>query len=323
MKNNLLLGVAILFPLTSTVTASELDTTSEWEGTAFNLAQTVGKSTEGDGSSSEAVQTFLAQEASAQIEGYISSLAPRVEVSIEGVEGDSPRYSILTVQPFYESEDLSHTGFVQGSVFRADNRTTLNLGLGYRNMSEDKNWLYGVNTFYDHEFPYDHGRMSVGVEARSSVFEFNANRYLALTNWRAGANNTDEHVLDGYDIEIGAQLPYTSYAKAYAKRFVWEAIEGAVDLEGYQYSLDIEGPIMKGFGVEAGVRDYDDRESEKFITLSYNIDLGGSSNDDAPPPFFSDTAYEFTSMEDNRLDKVRRENKIVKQLAFQATVTGS
>ena len=39
--------------------------------------------------------------------------------------------------------------------------------------------MLGVNAFYDHEFPYDHGRYSIGLEARSTIGEINANMYQA------------------------------------------------------------------------------------------------------------------------------------------------
>ena len=37
-------------------------------------------------------------------------------------------------------------------------------------MADDK-LLLGVNTFYDQEFPYRHGRASLGLEARTTVGE--------------------------------------------------------------------------------------------------------------------------------------------------------
>lgn len=322
MKKNLLATSAILFPLVSASAADNPEENKEWEDKAAKLVQTVASSANSDGSPTDALKSLLVQEAVSKVDEYITGIAPRIEFSLEGVEDGKPRFSVLTVQPFYESEDLTHTGFVQGSVFRTEERTTANLGLGYRHMSEDKHWLYGINAFYDHEFPYDHRRMSVGLEARSSVFEVNANGYLGLSGWREGLDGLDERALDGYDFEIGAQLPYTPYAKVYAKRFSWNAIDGATDLEGYQYSLNVKAPIMQGLGIEAGIRDYDNQESVQFVKLTYKIDLGGKNNRKKTPDFFTTTAYEMTTMEDRRLDKVRRENKIIKQFGFQATVSG-
>ena len=70
------------------------------------------------------------------------------------------------VAPLSDPDDIFNTYFTQGSVFYEDNRTTLNLGLGYRKLSDNKMLLTGINAFYDHEFPYDHGRTSIGFEAR-------------------------------------------------------------------------------------------------------------------------------------------------------------
>ena len=114
-------------------------------------------------------------------ETSLESMLDRTEVTIQGLEDSKSTFSILTTQPITESEDLKDTTFWQGSIFSNDGRETLNLGLGYRRLSDDEKWLYGVNAFYDHEFPYDHRRASIGAELKSSVVEFNANKYYALT----------------------------------------------------------------------------------------------------------------------------------------------
>ena len=40
--------------------------------------------------------------------------------------------------------------FNQINLNRYDDRTTLNLGLGYRRLNQDETWMTGVNAFYDH-----------------------------------------------------------------------------------------------------------------------------------------------------------------------------
>ena len=72
------------------------------------------------------------------------------------------------VAPLSDQEDIENTIFTQVSAFYTDNRTTLNAGLGYRRLVSDNTLMLGVNAFYDHEFPYDHGRYSIGLEARST-----------------------------------------------------------------------------------------------------------------------------------------------------------
>lgn len=247
---------------------------------------------------------------------------PNLEISIEGMEDNRPTFGLLTVQPFYESSDYKHTGFAQASVFRSDGRTTGNIGLGYRRMSGDEKWLYGANTFYDHEWPYDHKRWSIGMDIRSSALEFSANRYMAISGSVDGASG-EEQALDGYDIEIGTQIPYLPSVKVYAKKFFWDAVDGVDDLEGYQYSFAVDAPILPGMTLEAGLRDYDGSESSsRFVKLSYKIAMWGGDDAAPVPNFISNKAFELTSMKDRRLDKVRRQNKIVKQLAFNATVSG-
>ena len=74
---------------------------------------------------------------------------------------------------------------VEGSYFlnqtsistRGNDRETFNTGFIFRNLSDDKKWIRGINLFYDHEFPYVHQRYSAGLEIKSSVLELNSNFY--------------------------------------------------------------------------------------------------------------------------------------------------
>ena len=204
--------------------------------------------------------------------------------------------------------------FTQVSTYHFDRRTTVNLGIGYRRLELDNTLLWGVNAFYDHEFPYDHGRTSVGFEMRTSMAEFHANRYWAQTGWRDGRNNLEERALDGYDVEFGLPLPYMNWAKAYARLFRWDSeIDNVDDTKGNDFSLRADVPIIPGLALEIGHRHYSSAESdEKFLKVTYNI--FGSAAHAVPMPLFTSTAYTNTSMVDKRFDKVRRENIIYKQM---------
>jgi adhesin/invasin len=244
-------------------------------------------------------------------ETSLESLVDRTEVTIEGFEGSKPTFSILTTQPITESEDLKDTTFWQGSIFSNDGRETLNLGLGYRRLSDDEKWLYGVNAFYDHEFPYDHRRASIGGEVRSSLVELNVNKYYGLSNALTGENGVQETALGGFEFELGTQIPYIPGTKLFAKQFKWDGEDGGADLKGKTYSLDIGREILTNTSLEAGIHDYDGtKASEKFAKLTYYF---GKQSKPAKP-FISTVAFEkLKSMKDNRLDKVRRTNTIVKQ----------
>ena len=195
--------------------------------------------------------------------------------------------------------------------FVNDGRETLNIGLGYRRLSDNEKWLSGINLFYDYEFPYDHRRASIGAELRSSVFELNANKYYGLSNELTGENGVSETALGGFDFELGTQVPYFPGTKFFAKQFKWNGENGGSDLKGKTYSLDIGRDILSNTTLEAGIHDYDgSKSSEKFAKLTYHF--GGQSK--SVQPFISTTAFEnLKSMKDNRLDKVRRTNTIVKQ----------
>ena len=245
------------------------------------------------------------------VETSLESILDRTEVTVEGFEGSKPTFNILTTQPITESADLKHTTFWQGSIFSNDGRETLNLGLGYRRLSDDEKWLSGINLFYDHEFPYDHRRASIGAELKSSLVEFNANKYYGLSNALTGENGVQETALGGFEFELGTQIPYIPGTKLFAKQFKWDGEDGGADLKGKTYSLDIGREILTNTSLEAGIHDYDGtKASEKFAKLTYYF--GKQSK--TVGPFIAAAAFDnLKSMKDKRLDKVRRTNTIVKQ----------
>jgi len=228
------------------------------------------------------------------------------------------------VAPLSDQKDIENTLFTQVSAFYTDNRTTLNVGLGYRRMEFDNTLMLGVNAFYDHEFPYDHGRYSVGLEARSTVGEINANMYQATTKWKTGRNGQEERALDGWDIEAGLPLPYMNWATVFVKRYKWDAVEGGKDAKGNDAQLRAYVPILPGLEIQAGRTFKDDDKDSNYFIASYNIAEAFSNKPNQQVQWFNDTAYKLESMEDRRYEKVRRENIIVKQIGsgFTAKAKG-
>ena len=248
--------------------------------------------------------------ATTKTKSYLDTLFPTVEVSLESRESVKPTTGILVVSPLSDRNDIFNTTFAQGSIFFNDGRQTINLGLGQRFLQLEEKLLLGINAFYDYEFPYDHQRASVGLEARSSVGEINANKYYGITKWKTGKDGFSERALDGQDIEGSVPLPYINWAKVTVRHFKYDAYDGMSDLKGNDYSLRAEVPILPGLTIEAGRRDYKDQSDENFIRLIWS-----------PKPIteiktqqlVNSETYTLTSMEDKRYDKVRRENIIVKQ----------
>lgn len=264
------------------------------------------------------LRSELNSELDAYAEELVSARLSNSEVSIRGIANGKPTFGLLTVQPIYESKDLADTFFSQISAFNNDDRQTLNLGLGYRRLSEDKFWLYGLNVFYDHEFPYDHRRSSVGIELRSSVIEINSNRYFGMSKWKLGQGGLEERALGGYDVEVGLSIPYMPGSKLYHKSFRWDGEEGSDHLKGTSTSLAISGSlIVPGLTLEVGSKYFDNRNRRSFVSLTYAYPSRGIRE----TPLFSSEMYKLTSMVDRRLEKVRRENLIVKQVRGRGTIS--
>ena len=252
-------------------------------------------------------------------QSFLEKYFPTVEVSFGAADGEKPTAGLLIVAPLTDKEDIFNTVFTQVSGFYQDNRTTLNLGLGYRHISDNKKFLYGINAFYDHEFPYDHGRTSVGVEAMSTMWEIRGNKYWATTDWKTGKHGQQERALDGYDIELGIPLPYMNWATVFANHFQWDAYNGTADKKGEKYSLRAMFPgALTGLEVEAGRSYYSGStySDESFIQVSYNVTelFKNNKSKKAKSGWISDKAYELGSVEDRRFEKVRRTNKIIKQI---------
>jgi adhesin/invasin len=240
------------------------------------------------------------------IETLLNDNFKNTDFSIKSKEGTKPEIGILTLKPIIDTDD--NLLFFQGSFFTHDgDRETLNLGLGNRIFSPDDTFMFGVNGFYDYEIDYAHQRLGVGAEIKSSILELTTNRYLGLSETRTGKNGNKEEVLNGYDIELGAHVPYIPTAKFYTKFFEYEVPDNS-DFEGIEYSSKIGIPNF-GIDVEVGFTDYANTgsEDEWFFDLTYSF--GKKTSDKS---FITNEAYEKISTKDNKYDKVRRENLIVK-----------
>ncbi|MFM7621880.1 MAG: inverse autotransporter beta domain-containing protein, partial [Alphaproteobacteria bacterium] len=168
----------------------------------------------------------------------VSSFMAQLETSFTASADGDPTYSLLGIVPVWESSDLAHTTFVQSTILSEDQRTTLNIGGAYRYLSEDQQHLYGINAFYDQEFRYDHRRMSFGADYQNSLLGLQANRYIALSDWRTGAKTGfEERALSGYDAQISGKLPWVAGLEAFYKRLIWQR-KTDKNIQGEQIGLE-------------------------------------------------------------------------------------
>lgn len=276
----------------------------------------------------DSVINSVAQEGVGVSKSYLEKYFSTVELSFNtaGIytsNSAKPTFSILVVKPLSDEEDIFNTYFTQVGASYYDNRTTLNLGVGYRKLSESKYILMGVNTFFDWEVPYNHARASLGLEYRTTVGEVNANIYKATTDWQKGKDSFLEQALDGFDIEAGIPLPYMNWATLFAKHSKWDTqVDAVKDLNVNEVQLRAQIPSFPGLEVEAGRKFNSGASSihESYITVRYNL-VAAFSEDSKKKNWISNYAYKLESMEDRRYDKVRRENKIVKQSKKSGSIT--
>ena len=250
------------------------------------------------------------------IESFLDGNFEDTDFSIKSTEGLKPQIGILTFKPLNDTDE--GLTFFQGSFFTHDgDRETLNLGLGKRMFNEDDSAMFGLNVFYDHELDYNHQRISIGGEIKSSILELSTNHYFGTSGEQTGKNNIKEEVADGYDLEFGAHVPYIPTAKMYAKIFEYD-IPGGSDYEGVEYSSNIGIP-NSGVNFEVGYKEYGNNayEDQWFFNLTFSL-----SKMNPNTSFVSDKAFERVSMKDKKNKKVRRENLIVKSKAFSVKAGG-
>ena len=248
----------------------------------------------------------------------LGEMFPTAEVGLTSGKTQKVKGHILVVKPLSDINDKENILFTQGSIYFSDgNRETLNLGIGKRKLLNNDTLMLGANLFYDHELDYDHQRASLGIEAISSVASLRANQYYGLSGWETGVGGTQEKALYGNDIELGAPLPYLPWTNFYLRSFNWEGANGVADLKGDEMSLEAKLPF--GLNVEVGKRSNDgNTKDRKFLNLTWTC----CNKKDEPNFGISDKAYNLTSVADQRFQKVRRQNLIVKQQDLALTVIG-
>ena len=247
----------------------------------------------------------------------LGKIFPTAEVSLSSGKTQKVKGNILVVMPFSDIDDKKNVTFTQGSIYFSDNdQETLNLGIGQRRLLDNENLILGANMFFDEEFTSRHRRASFGVEAITSVGSLRANQYYGLSGWKT-VKGVREKALDGHDMEVGAPLPYLPWTKAYYRTFEWEGASGVGNLKGDEMSLEASLPF--GLNVEVGKRSNDNSTKDReFVSLTWKC----CYKSDQQTFGLAKKAFNLTSVADQRFQKVRRQNLIVKQQDLALSVIG-
>ncbi|MBD2785903.1 inverse autotransporter beta domain-containing protein [Xenorhabdus sp. DI] len=122
--------------------------------------------------------------------------------------------------PFYDNK-ADWLFFSQLGYRNKDSRNTVNVGLGGRYFYQ--NWMYGLNTFYDHDITGKNQRLGLGGEIWGDYIKLSTNAYYHLSGWQESQNFDDyyERAANGYDItgefflptypNLSAKLTYEQY----------------------------------------------------------------------------------------------------------------
>ncbi|MDX7988414.1 hypothetical protein FE392_13925, partial [Xenorhabdus sp. 12] len=158
--------------------------------------------------------------ASSELHKWLSQFgAAKINFGLDK-KGTLKNNSLELLLPIYDNK-ADWLFFSQLSYRRKDNRNTINVGLGGRYFYQ--NWMYGLNTFYDHDFTGNNQRLGLGGEIWGDYIKFSANTYWRLSSWQGSRNfeNYYERTANGYDINgefflpayphLGMKLTYEQY----------------------------------------------------------------------------------------------------------------
>ena len=260
---------------------------------------------------------------SENISEIFSNLIPGegiTEASIQINEDDSPDLEILAVRDI-SSEEFSNL-FSQISLhtqeINSSDRLITNLGIGYRQLSDDKTSMFGINSFLDYDLE-GHTRGSVGIEIKGATLDLTANSYHKLTNMEV-IDGTEEQVLSGYEINLSSQIPYMPWATFNWQNYGWENEKASADTEGNKLSFEaLLSPTIQ-FDATGDYSDNSGVDDEYTYKLSF-IYPPREHKKTLQDGFIASAAFEKANVEKKIKEKVRRSNNLTVEVQGSIIIT--
>jgi len=274
---------------------------------------------------STAVNADVTSQALNKVSEKISNLIPGkgiTEVSLDYNDGDEDQlnFSILGVRDIDATDNSNF--FTQFSLMNQEinssGRIIGNLGLGYRKLSEDKNFMFGANTFYDRDLTDGQSRLGLGIEAKGSILDLTANSYTKISNSKT-VNGVKEQVLSGWDYNLTSQIPRAPWARINYNGYKWEAEKASNDQKGNIYSLELDvtnSVEVVGSLDKSSLNGVDDETS-----LSINYVYPPKEKSMVMSDGLSNDMFEKRNMEQELKEKVRRRNKLVMEIQGSVVMT--
>ena len=274
---------------------------------------------------SSAVNADVTSQALNKVSEKISNLIPGegiTEVSLDFNDGneDQLNFSILGVRDI-EATDNSNF-FTQFSLMNQEinssGRIIGNIGLGYRKLSDDKNFMFGANTFYDRDLTEGQDRLGLGIEAKGSILDLTANSYTKISNSEV-VNGDREQVLSGWDYNLTSQIPRAPWARINYNGYKWEAEKGSQDQKGNIYSLELD--VTNSVEVVASLDKSSLNGVDDETSLSINYIYPPKEKSMVMSDGLSSDMFEKSNMEHELKKKVRRRNKMVMEIQGSIIMT--
>ena len=189
----------------------------------------------------------------------------------------------------------------------------INYGLGKRILSDDKSYFMGLNSFFDLDHKYNK-RLSLGAELFASNFELNGNYYYGFGGGNHVRGNT-ERVLDGRELNIKGQVPYTPWANITYNNYKWLSEKNSDDSSGDKFKGEFY--LTNNFTFEFGLDDNNINKEQYFAKLIY---LPYSKERPTMADGHSSIAFLNSDVREKMLKKVKRSNLLVLELESSGVV---
>ena len=230
--------------------------------------------------------------------------------------GTKTKSEVMAVYGLHETSNLFL--FNQTSIVNFDSRRTFNIGLGARHITDDETLILGANAFYDYETKSGHKRSSLGFELLTSMLEFRANTYNAISGTIA-YNGINETALDGRDMKLTANLPYLYSSNVYYSSGKWK---DGLGYETKTKEFGIAAEVLPNLFVTVAQQKKDSAKAKTVASISYSIPIGNAAK---TKRVMQDGNWDsrMKPIREKLYQPVQRENRIMKKaIKLGVTVSG-
>ena len=263
-----------------------------------------------------------------KLSSTIESLMPGegiTEISLDYNDGDEDQlnFSILGVRDIeFSNAPENSNSIIQFSLMNQEinneERIIGNIGMGYRELFFDKSFMIGSNVFYDRDLTDGQARISLGIEAKASVLDITANRYIKYSNSEI-VNGDREQVLGGWDYNLTTQIPKAPWARINYNGYKWEAEKGTTDQKGNIYSVELD--VTDSIEIVASLDESSIGSVDDETSLNLNYFYPPRDKIMVMTEGFSNNFFEKANMEQKLKEKVRRRNKLVVEIQGAVVLT--